>query len=65
MKDFLNLENLEVFPVFQTFKRRPVPVAAEAPVYLEPQPYYEPVAYEYPPVVAPLFRSELKTTASF
>lgn len=29
------------------------PIAAEAPVYLEPQPYYEPVAYAYSPSLIP------------
>jgi hypothetical protein len=51
---YLGLFKILSFKPFIPHEEPPMyPVAAEAPVYLEPQPYYEPVAYEYPPVVAP------------
>ncbi len=48
---YLALYKIMSFKPFIPHEEPPAyPVMAEAPVYLEPQPYYEPVAYQYPPV---------------
>jgi len=50
---YLGLFKILSFKPFIPHEEPPMYPVMEAPVYVEPQPYYEPVAYQYPPVLAP------------
>jgi len=51
---YLGLFKILSFKPFIPHEEPPMYPVMEAPVYVEPQPYYEPVAYAYPPMAPSL-----------